>query len=103
MNATRSLNCSSVLDERRLRNPERRLFLQRFDQDRKLELLRPRNAFATRNDDEMRHMDAVIMQDFFRNAFVLAKGQTGRAAAGKRQTLHLEKRNDVLIEGADCS
>ena len=29
---------------------------------------------------------------------MLAKGQTGRAAAGKRQALHLEKRYDVLIE-----
>jgi hypothetical protein len=38
------------------------------------------------------------MQDFFGNAFVLAKGKTGRAAAGERQALHFEKRNDVLIE-----
>ena len=38
------------------------------------------------------------MQDFFRNTFVLAKGETGRATASEGQALHLEKRNDVLIE-----
>jgi hypothetical protein len=38
------------------------------------------------------------MQNLFRNALVLAKGETGRAATGKGQALHLEKRNDVLVE-----
>ena len=38
------------------------------------------------------------MQNFFGNAFVLAKRQTSRTAAGERQVLHFEKRNNVLIE-----
>ena len=38
------------------------------------------------------------MQNLFRNALVLAKGKTGRAATGKGQALHLEKRNNVLVE-----
>ena len=86
------------IDERRLRNSIRCLFLHRLYQDWEPELLRPRDALTTWNDDEMRDMDTVIMQDFFGNAFVLAKGKTGRAAAGERQALHFEKRNDVLIE-----
>ena len=43
-------------------------------------------------------MNTMIVQDFFRNAFVLAKRKTSRAATGEGQALHLEKRNDVLIE-----
>src|SRR5437667_6109126 len=43
-------------------------------------------------------MGAVIMENLFRDALVLAKGETGRAAAGKGQVLHFEKGNDVLIE-----
>src|ERR1043166_7686700 len=46
----------------------------------------------------MRDVDPVIMQDFFRDTLVLAKGQARRTAAGERQVLHFEKRNDVLIE-----
>ena len=40
------------------------------------------------------------MQDFFRDALVFAKDETGRAAAGKGHALHFEKRNDVLVEPA---
>jgi len=40
----------------------------------------------------------MMAQDFFRDAFVFAKRQTSRAASGKRHALHLEERNDVLVE-----
>src|SRR5437667_3929528 len=43
-------------------------------------------------------MDAVIVENLFRDALVLAKRETGRAAAGKGQVLHFEKGNDVLVE-----
>src|SRR5437867_9188360 len=43
-------------------------------------------------------MDAVIVENLFRAALVLAERETGRAAAGKGQVLHFEKGNDVLVE-----
>src|SRR5439155_26999293 len=79
------------LDERRLRNAVGRFFFHRLDQDRKLELLRSPDALAARNDDEMGHMDSVIVQNFFRNALVLAKRKAGRTTAGERPPLHFEK------------
>src|SRR5207247_6252813 len=42
----------------------------------------------------------MIVQNFFRDAFMLAKNQTGRAATGERHALHFEKGNDVLVEPA---
>ena len=42
----------------------------------------------------------MIMQNFFRDAFVFAKDQTGRAATGEGHALHFEKGNDVLVEPA---
>ena len=67
---------------------------------RELESLRPRDALAARDDHEVRHVDAMIAEDLFRDALVLAQDEPGRAAAGERHALHLEKRNDVLIEPA---
>ena len=60
----------------------------------------PGDALAARDDDEVRHVDAMIAEDFFRDAFVFAKDETGRAATGKGHALHFEKRNDVLVEPA---
>src|SRR4029450_1352991 len=85
-------------DKRRPRNSVGGFFFHRLYQDRKLDLLGSPDALAARDDDEVRHVDTVIMQNLFRNALVLAKGKTGRAATGKRQALHFEKRNDVLVE-----
>ena len=85
-------------NERGLRDPIRRFFLHRLYQDWKLEVFGSCNALAARDDDEVRNMNTMIVQDFFRNAFVLAKRKTRRAATGEGQALHLEKRNDVLIE-----
>src|SRR5439155_23226510 len=65
------------LDERRLRNAVGRFLFHRLDQDRKLELLRSPDALAARNDDEMGPIDSVIVQNLFRNAFVLAKRKAG--------------------------
>src|SRR5439155_25291209 len=79
------------LNERCPRNAVGRLFFRWLNQDRKLELFGPRNALAARNDHEVRHMDAVIVENLFRAPLVLAKGKTGRAAPGKRQVLHFEK------------
>src|SRR5204862_8288432 len=79
------------LDERRLRNAVGRFFFYGLYQDRKLELLGSPDALAARNDDEMGHMDSVIVQNLFRNAFVLAKRKAGRTAAGKGPPLHFEK------------
>ena len=53
------------LDERRLRNAVRRLFFHRLHQDWKLELLGPCDALAARDDHEVRHVDAMIAEDFF--------------------------------------
>src|SRR5947207_7281401 len=43
-------------------------------------------------------MDSMIVENLFREALVLAKGKTGRAAAGKGEALHFEKGNNVLVE-----
>ena len=67
---------------------------------RKLEPLGPGDALAARDDDEVRHVNAMIAENFFRDALVFAKDQTGRAATGKGHALHFEKRNDVLVEPA---
>src|SRR4030095_11400879 len=58
------------------------------------------NALAARNDDEVRNVDAMIMQNFFRDAFVFAKNESSRAATGEGDALHVEKRNNVLVEPA---
>ena len=52
------------------------------------------------NDDEIRHVNTVIMQNFFRDALVFAENKTGRAATGEGHALHFEEGNDVLIEAA---
>src|SRR5207248_7371286 len=83
-----------------LRNAVGGLFFYRLHQDRKLELFGAGNALAARNDDEVRNVNAMIMQNFLRNAFVLAKNETGRAATGEGHALHFEKRNNVLVEPA---
>src|SRR5262245_35825361 len=85
-------------DNRRPGNCIGCFFLHRFYQNWKPELFGTADALAARNNDEMGNMDPVIVQDFFRNAFVLAKGKTSRAATSEGQALHLEKRNDVLVE-----
>src|SRR6267143_3172668 len=75
-------------------------FFYRLHQNRKLKLFGADNALTARDDDEIGNANAMIMQNFFRDAFVFAKNQTGRAATGKRDSLHFEKRNNVLIEPA---
>src|SRR5438270_12331693 len=40
----------------------------------------------------------LFRSDFFRDAFVFAKNQTGRAATSEGHTLHFEKGNDVRSE-----
>src|SRR4029453_6705790 len=70
-------------DKRRPRNSVGGFFFYRLYQDRKLQLLGSPDALTARDDDEVRHVDTVIMQNLFRNALVLAKGKTGRAATGK--------------------
>src|SRR5437667_8701967 len=87
-----------VLDERCPRNAVGCLFFDRLNQDWKLELPGPCDALAARNDHEVRHMDAVIVENLFRDTLVLAKSKTSRATAGKGKVLHFEKGNDVLIE-----
>ena len=42
----------------------------------------------------------MVAEDFLRDALVLAKDETGRAAARERHAVHFEKRNDVLVERA---
>ena len=46
----------------------------------------------------MRRADSVMGENFFRDPFVFAKGEPGRTATGERRALHLEQRNDVLVE-----
>src|SRR6266496_734904 len=86
------------LDERRSRNSVGRLFFHRLYQNWKPELPRSSDPLTARDDDEVRRRDSVMPEDFFRDAFVLAKSETSRAATGKRHALHLEQRNDVLVE-----
>src|SRR6266567_3597351 len=88
------------LDKGGLRNTVGGFFLYRLHQDRELKLPGAGNALTARNDDEVRNVDAMIMQDFFRDPFVFAKNEPGRAATGKGHTLHFEKGNDVLVEAA---
>ena len=51
----------------------------------------PRDSFAAGNDDEIRHVDAMVAENFFRYAFVLAKRESGGAASGEWQPLQREK------------
>src|SRR5438046_3200186 len=88
------------LNKRGLRNAVGGLFFYRLHQNRELKLSRAGNALAARNDDEVRNVDAVIMQNLFRDAFVFAKNETGRAATGEGDALHFEKGNYVLVEPA---
>ena len=39
-----------------------------------------------------------MSENFFRDAFVFAKSKTSRAATGEWHALHLQKRNNVLVE-----
>src|SRR5436190_777655 len=66
-------------------------FVRRLHQNWELELFGPPDALAPRNDHEVGHVDAVIMENLLRDALMLAKGKTGRAAAGKWEALHFEK------------
>ena len=100
MNVTRSRKSSSCLDQRGLRNAERGLLLQRLDQDREFEPLRPGDPARAGNDREIRHANPVIAEDLFRDPLVLAERQAGGAAPGERNALQFEKRGDVLVEGA---
>src|SRR4029079_2561414 len=75
-------------------------FFYRLHQNGKLKLFGADNALAAWDDDKIRHANTMIMQNFFRDAFVFAKNEPGRAATGKGHTLHFEKGNDVLIESA---
>ena len=54
-----------VLHERRLRDAIGRFFLHRFHQNRKLELPRPPDPLPAWDHQEIRHVDAVIVQDLF--------------------------------------
>ena len=45
-------------------------------------------------------MDAMIAEDLLRNGFVLAQRQAGGAATGEWQAVHLQERDNVLVEGA---
>ncbi len=54
-----------VFHERRLRNAVRRFFSDRLYQDRKLELPRTPDPLAARNDQEIRHVNAMIMENLF--------------------------------------
>src|SRR6476660_10299584 len=83
-----------------LRNAVGGFFFYGLPQNRKLKLFGADNALAARDDDEIGNANAMIMQNFFRDAFVFAKNQTGRAATSEGHTLHFEKGNDVLIEPA---
>src|SRR5437868_11045187 len=83
-----------------LRNTIGGFLFYRLHQDRELELLGADNALTARDDDEIGNVDAMIMQNFFRDPFVFAKNESGRAATGKGHTLHFEKGNDVLVEAA---
>jgi hypothetical protein len=89
-----------ILDKGRLRDAEGGLLLERLHQDGKLEARRTRDPLAARDGHKVRHMDAVIAENFFGDAFVFAERQAGRAAAGERQPLHFQEGNDILVEGA---
>src|SRR6185437_1260173 len=88
------------LDEGRLRNSVRSLLLQRFHQDGKPEPFGARKTFAAREGHEIRCVDAMVTEDLLGNALVLAEREPGGAAARERQTLHFEKRCNVLVERA---
>src|SRR5438105_7746439 len=83
-----------------LRNAVGGFFFYRLHQNRKLELFGTDNALTARDDDEIGNPNTMIMQDFFRDAFVFAKDQTCRTATGEGDSLHFEKGNNVLIEPA---
>src|SRR5258706_7748577 len=58
------------------------------------------NPLAASNDREIGHVDAVVAEDLFRDAFAFAQSQAGGAAPGERQALQREERGDILIERA---
>src|SRR5262245_53931423 len=88
------------LNKRRLRNPVGSFLFYRLHQDRELQLFWPGNALAPRNDHEIRHVNTVVMENFLRNALVFAKNQAGGAATSKGHVLHLQERNNILVESA---
>jgi hypothetical protein len=88
------------LDERGLGDAQGRLLLQRFDQDREAERFGSTDSFAAPDHGKLGHVNPVIAEDFFGDAFVFAEGEAGGAASGERHALHFEERHDVLIEGA---
>src|SRR5207253_6294924 len=77
-----------------------RLLLERLHENGELEPPGPRDAFAAGESDEFRRVDAVVAEDFFGDALVLAKSESGRTATGERHAVHFQERNDVLVERA---
>src|SRR6266513_3504610 len=88
------------LNKRGLGNTVGGFFFYRLHQNRKLELFGTDNALTARNYHEIGNANAMIMQNFFRDAFVFAENESGRTATGEGDALHFKKGNDVLVEPA---
>jgi hypothetical protein len=92
-----------VLDDRGLRDAERRIFRCRFHEQRKLEfaLSRLLEAFAVRKQVKGRRCGAVRRQDLFRQYFVLRQHETARIGAGVGLPIHLQVSDDVRFVSRD--
>ncbi len=93
-----------VLDDRRLRNAQRRIFRCRFHEQRKLEfaLSRRLEAFAVGKQVKGRRRDAVRGQHLFRQYLVPRQHQAARVGAGVGLAGHLEIRDDVRFVRRDA-
>ena len=87
-----------VLDIGRLGNSVGSFVLRRFHQDWELELLGPADALPARDDDEIRHMEMVIVAESFWRCLCVCKRHAAGAATGEREPLHFVKGDNVLVE-----
>ena len=89
------------VDDRGLRDADRRLLRQRLDDQREGQALGPANRPADAEDLELRHLDAVIREQLLRERLVAREQQAARIAARVRQLQQLEMADDVLVEDRD--
>ena len=86
-----------ILDNGRLRDPERRLFGHRFDNEGKGQPLGPFDLPPLRHHHEIRERDAMEREQLLRQDFVARQHQPPRVTAGVRHVQQFQIRHDVLV------
>ncbi len=91
-----------VLDERGLRDAERRVLGRRLHEQRKGEAARVAKAAAEREQPERRRRDAVRGEHAFRQHLVARQHHAARIAARVALPYELEVSDDVVVVGDDA-